>query len=175
MAANINPKNYKWFEYKGRKVELRSPTFIIEMSKGSIFGIKKTSTGWIYVDPDLDAKVKFDDFDGQRLIQNSKGWSGKVSRYNVEAGEGGLDVKVVDHKQQDDLIVIPADSSNLKRIVYAPARKSLFIEFRSGDMWRYDKVSQKEADAFNNVPSQGCYFYYAIRNKKPQAKVKAIK
>lgn len=172
--AQVDPRQFKWYEYKGRTVEIAVGSLIIELRKNAVFGLKKGKY-WIYTDAEsLDHKIRLDDFDAERLVNNSKGWSGKVSRYNVEAGQGGLDVKKV-AVQKDTLVNIQADSSNLHRIVYNPTKKILYIEFRSGDRWAYYDVSQKEADGIRDAKSQGSFFHYMIKTQKQQKKVKEFK
>lgn len=174
MATKVDPRQYKWFEYKGRTVEMKVGDLVIELSKGDIFGLKKGKY-WIYTDSEsLEYKIRLDDFDAERLMSNAKGWSGKVGRYKVEAGEGGLDVKKI-VTPEDTLINIQADSSNLHRIVYNPTKKILYIEFRSGDRWAYMDVTQKEADGIANAKSQGSFFHYMIKTQKKQKKVKEFK
>lgn len=178
LSADIDPRKFKWFSYQGRPLEVRlSNGLILELKKNNVFALKKGRTKWTYTDAaSLDLKVTLDAYDAERLLNNSKGWSGKVGRYKVEAGEGGRDVKLITPPDvSDTLITIPADSSTLYRIFYKPAKKILFIEFRSGDRWQYEKVTQKEVDELTKAPSQGSYFYYRIRKVKPQKKVKDFK
>lgn len=174
MSIKVDPRQYKWFEYKGRTVEIKIGELTIALNKGDVFALKKSKV-WTYTDSEsLDFKIRLDDFDAQRLINNAKGWSGKVGRYKVEAGEGGLDVKHID-PPDSPLLEIKADSSNLHRIAYKPSKKTLFIQFRSGDRWAYYDVSQKEADGIANAKSQGSYFHYMIKTQKKQKKVKEFK
>lgn len=173
-TAKADPRKYKWFKYQGRTVEIEVNALIIELKKGDVFGLRKGKY-WIYTDAEsLEHRIRLDDYDAERLVNNSKGWSGKVSRYNVEAGEGGLDVKKV-VQSDDTLINIQADSSNLHRIVYNPSKKILYIEFRSGDRWAYYGVTQKEADGIRDAKSQGSFFHYMIKTQKQQKKVKDFK
>jgi hypothetical protein len=169
-----DPRQFRWYKYNGRTVEIEVNDLVIELKKNAVFGLKKGKY-WIYTDAEsLDHKIRLDDYDAARLVNNSKGWSGKVGRYNVEAGEGGLDVrKVAD--PSDTLVVIQADSSNLHRIVYNPTKKILYIEFRSGDRWAYYDVTQKEADGIRDAKSQGSFFHYMIKTQKRQKKVKDFK
>jgi len=174
MVTKVDPRLFKWYEYKGRTVEIKLGQLTIELNKGDVFALKKSKV-WTYTDAEsLEYKIRLDDFDAERLKNNSKGWSGKIGRYKVEAGEGGLDVK---HVEPDDspIVNILADSSNLHRIAYKPSAKTLFIQFKSGDRWAYYDVSQKEADGIAKAKSQGSYFHYMIKTQKKQKKVKEFK
>lgn len=183
-TVKTDPRLYKWYEYKGRTVELRVNDVIVTLSKNDVFALKKGKY-WIYTDPEsLEYKIKLDQMDADRLINNSKGWEGKVGRYKVESGVGGLDnvnkVKPAiptspTSKPIDVVVEIKADSSNLHRIAYNPKKKILYIEFRSGDRWAYYDVSKSEADGIATAKSQGSYFHFMIKTQKDQKKVKEFK
>jgi hypothetical protein len=56
----------------------------------------------------------------------------------------------------------PVSSSNIAAVWYKA--NALFVEFRSGGVYRYDGVSEVEADDLLNASSPGGYFHRHIKD-----------
>lgn len=57
------------------------------------------------------------------------------------------------------------ESSNIESIGYDPDDQQLFVEFKSGDRWRYDGVSEETWNEFAASESAGKAFYSLIKGK----------
>lgn len=55
------------------------------------------------------------------------------------------------------------DSSNIDAVGYDAETETLHVKFRSGDIWEYDRVPEREYDRFMAAPSLGKYFNKDIR------------
>jgi hypothetical protein len=53
----------------------------------------------------------------------------------------------------------------LARYGYEPETQELDVEFRSGDVWRYDGVSMETFVGFLRAASKGKYFLESIKGK----------
>ena len=145
-----------------------------EFHPGNVFGVRLLRGKYTVVHkttPDILFTLKKIEVD--RLIEHSKGWSGKVRKITVNAGKGGQD-KEKKVPKDPALRVLEIDSSNLLHCTYDLKHKTLYVEFRNGAVWAYEKVTPKEVDALEAAPSQGRYFIYMIRETKPQYRVDAM-
>ncbi len=66
---------------------------------------------------------------------------------------------------------IEVESSIITRIGYNASTKTLHVEFRSGRIYQYFDVPEKEYEDLKNASSAGSYFSRAIRPKYPSAEV----
>lgn len=57
-------------------------------------------------------------------------------------------------------------SSTLKKAKYDVEKKVLYLEFKSGQVYEYQKVKLKEFVAFTLADSQGKYFHEFLRDHK---------
>lgn len=55
------------------------------------------------------------------------------------------------------------DSSNIRRVEYEG--NNLFVEFKTGNIYRYENIPYRMFEAFRTEPSAGKYFGTNIRNK----------
>lgn len=169
----------KWYAYKGKIVAFEenrhNPEYLLELHPGNVFGVRKLRGKYQVVhknSPTIPFTLKKIEID--RLIEHSNGWKGKVRKITVNAGVGGLDkpAKPVDEKIA--LRVLEIDSSNLKACTYDKKAKNLYVEFRNGAVWVYEKVTEREANELEDAPSQGRYFIYRIRETKPQYRIDVL-
>jgi len=64
-------------------------------------------------------------------------------------------------------------SSNLKRVYYSSAYRTLVVEFKeSGEIYLYPNVSQGHARGLMNAPSKGKYFHVHISSTHEGIKFK---
>lgn len=171
------PNKYKWYQYKDtRKVSVRGfdqskDKYELEVNPKEVFGLRKVRNGYhLIFQQDYSDWLRLEEFDANRLIRNSSGWTGKVGRYRVDAGEGGKDVlkqerkagKAVGRKE------IRVNSTVFGRALYNAKAKSLWIVFRNGAVWEYQQVTAEEAYEFEKARSQGSYFNDVIKHKPQQ-------
>ena len=67
--------------------------------------------------------------------------------------------------------LIPVKSSNIKAVAYDPTTEILTVEFKSGGIYEYSKVSKKVYTAFVASDSLGRFFFKKIRNVYKTKKV----
>lgn len=158
--AKLNAKLYKWYEFKGKKTTITSEKGSIILSRGMLFGIKTVAGKYSLVGIALDVQMRLPEASAIRLIQNSKGFSGKIGTVVVKAGEGGLDT--FDRSKGD----VKIDSGMFLRGHYDASKKLLTLEFRSKAIWQYKDVSAKEVMEFETSKSQGRYYNDKIKNVK---------
>lgn len=178
MATKRDPRKYKWMTYKGRTANFNVTgsdrhSYKLTLEKGERFGIKHLK-GYIYLidESDLSVQFRLEEKDAKRLIDNSAGYEGKISRYRVEPYLGSNKQEETSSKR--DIIAMQTDSSAFYRVKYDQKRNKLYVEFKQGAIWVYDKVTPKEYRNLENADSQGRYFIYEIRNIKPQRKIKRM-
>ncbi|AGS81992.1 hypothetical protein O152_gp107 [Pseudomonas phage PaBG] len=181
----IDISRYKWFLYQGRDVVLVTdhPEFDLQLVKEAKFGYRKIGANhYVVARSDLDVRFKIKEKDAKRIINNSRGWKGKIRSVPVEAGTGGLDAPVksskgkrtpsnVPDKNDPNLYVLQIDSSNLARAWLDKKAKELHVVFHSDVHWVYEDVSLKLAKQLEAAESQGRFFIYRIREVKKQYKV----
>lgn len=172
----MNPvSKYKWYVYQDKRpltVDTSDKDYDLTFTQGDKFGYFRRGTKHYVVHRgDLEFQVRIRERDAQRLVDNSRGWQGKIKGEVVGAGEGGVDKR---KKLADDpnLYVLEINSSNLKSAVYYKKEKELEIEFVSGPVWRYGDVTLRLAKNLEAAESQGSFFHYKIKNAKPQYKVR---
>lgn len=169
---------FKWYKYGGKLLSFEenrhNKEYILEIHPGNNFGVRKLRGKYVVVhknSPEILFTLKKIEVD--RLVEHSNGWTGKVRKITVNAGKGGLD-KEKKVPKDPALRVLEIDSSNLLNCTYDIKHKTLYVEFRNGAVWAYEKVTPKEVDALEGAPSQGRYFIYMIRETKPQYRVEAM-
>lgn len=169
---------FKWYKYGGKLLAFEENRhnryYILELHPGNVYGVRKLRGKYVVVhknSPTITFNLK--KIEADRLIEHSKGWSGKVRKITVNAGKGGQD-KEKKVPKDPGLRVLEIDSSNLLNCTYDIKHKTLYVEFRNGAVWAYEKVTPKEVDALEAAPSQGRYFIYMIRGPKPQYRVDAM-
>lgn len=76
-------------------------------------------------------------------------------------------------KQQTikNLKKVPVDSSNLDWVAYDPDTKQLFIQFRSGGLYRYDKVPKDIYNGLMSAGSLGRFHNIKIKWKYPYTRL----
>lgn len=95
-ATKTTPKDYEWYQYKGKRtvtVADGHPKYDIDIITDEVFGVRRASK-FNYVVDKSDPSIVFKIGDKQlaSLYKRSRGWSGKVGRYTVTAGQfGALD------------------------------------------------------------------------------------
>jgi hypothetical protein len=62
---------------------------------------------------------------------------------------------------------LPLDSSALKAVAYLPAKRLLYLEFESGERYRYFEFPPERYQDFLAAESKGTYFAQRIRNLFP--------
>ena len=62
-------------------------------------------------------------------------------------------------------------SSNLKKVGYVKATRTLYVEFTDGGVYKYDKVPEEQYNALVSAASVGKYFTASIRSKYQFEKV----
>lgn len=163
-----DPRQYRWLEYQGRRfvmdVKSGRDEYEVELSKGEKIGIKK-HRGFVYLidASDLTVQFRLEPKDAKRIIENSKGYSGKISRYKVMPLEGGKDTP---NRPKNGILTLTADSSAFRTLKYHKDKKELYIEFNSGAVWAYENVTLREARGLEHAASQGRWFVRKIRNMK---------
>lgn len=165
---------YKWFKYDGKEVtfnqDRHNEDFELELHPGNIFGVQKIGKGYLVLhkhSPDIEFSLYPAEIN--RIVAKSNGWSGKVNKITVKAGEGGLE------KEPEGLPKgwreIALDSSNLRTAIYNPKEKTLYITFHNGASWAYENVTKREFDEMEAAESRGRYFIYRIKYVKYQYKL----
>ncbi len=181
----IDISRYKWFLYQGRDVVLVTdhPEFDLQLVKDAKFGYRKIGANhYVVARSDLDVRFKVKEKDAKRIINNSRGWKGKIRSVQVAAGVGGLDAASapskgkrtpsnMPDKNDPNLYVLQIDSSNLARAWLDKKAKELHVVFHSDVHWVYEDVSLKLAKQLEAAESQGRFFIYRIREVKKQYKV----
>lgn len=163
---------FKWFEYVDKRAlqfETSDPDFDIAFQQGDHFGYRKVGTKHYLVhEDDVKFQVHVRAVDLSRLVTNSKGWNGKVKRVAVKSGKGGHDMAA---SKDPNVYILDINSSNLQRVYYYKKEKELEVEFKNGDVWRYEEVTLALAKKLEAAESQGSFFHYNIKQAKPQYKV----
>ena len=167
---------FKWFQYEDKRalqLDCSDPDYYLGITEGDKFGYYKHGTRhWVVPRADLDFKVHIKPKDAERLLKASKGWKGKIKGVTVNPGEGGKD-KAKSAPTSKDVQVLDINSSNLKAARYFKKERLLEVTFHNDVVWAYEEVSPREAKALENAESQGSFFYYKIRNVKPQYKIRS--
>ena len=176
---------FRWFKYEGTqelefKAEFNHPDYILDIKRNGIVGLREYGKKYWCVhanDPDIVFRLRRNEY--TRVIDNCKGWSGKVGRTKVKAGIGGKDniQKLPDvapsnsAKPHTGSLVVSADgkppmpkrglkavknmdvseSSNLRKVQYDPNTKTMYVEFRSGAVWAYEGVTAREFKEMDNA------------------------
>ena len=173
ISGSPDPRKYSWYKYVQHKVielkaKLGRSTLELEIDNGTIYGLRYIAKKWRLLDPDdVSASYILGDFDAKRLIANSKGWSGKVSRYKVNAGEGGMDtLNAVKKASTSRKTKIRMNSSMFSRGLYDQKKKLLFLVFKNGAVWQYRNVTKDEVLEFQNAKSQGQWYNDNIKGVK---------
>lgn len=174
ISGNVDPRKYKWFAYNEHKVITLKGKFgrdvlELEIDKGSHFGLRQVRNKWRLLDPDdLSGSFVISDFDAARLINNSKGWTGKVWRYKVDAGEGKRDTLTKFNKStvSKGRINLQMNSSMFSRGLYDAKKKELYLVFKNGAVWRYQAVTRQEIKDFQTAYSQGRWYNENIKGVK---------
>ena len=60
---------------------------------------------------------------------------------------------------------LPLESTALKSAAYLPAECLLYLEFHSGERYRYFEFPLEQHQEFLAAPSKGTYFARSIRNR----------
>jgi len=60
---------------------------------------------------------------------------------------------------------LPLDSSVLASVAYRPAKRMLYLRFRSGELYRYSDFPPEEYKDFLAADSKGRYFSRNIRDR----------
>lgn len=174
ISGTIDPRKYEWFAYNEPKViefkaKMGHNILELEIDKGSHFGLRQVRGKWRLLDPDeLSGSLMLSDFDAKRLIANSRGWAGKVSRYKVDAGQGGMDTlnKVKKSTVSKGRVSVKMNSSMFSRGLYDTKKKELYLVFKNGAVWRYDNVTRNEIKNFQTAESQGHWYNENIKGVK---------
>ena len=171
---------YKWFKYGGKELtfseDRHNEDYELELHPDNVFGILKQDHEYKVIhkqSPDIIFNLR--KLEGDRLIEHSNGWSGKIKKITVKAGTGGLDKpEVIVPPTFGHIKSLQIDSSNLYAVQYDTKAKILYVEFRNGDVWAYEKVTAREAAELEAAESQGRYFIYRIRSVKPQHQIQEL-
>lgn len=181
LSKSIDPRKYVWFKYTQHKllelkVKLGHSLLTIELDYGTIFGLRQVASKWRLLDPDdVTSSMVLQDFDAKRLIENSKGWTGKVGRYKVDAGEGGLDtINQVKKATSKGKVTLRMNSSMFSRGLYDSKKKDLFLVFKNGTVWRYSGVTKEEIKEFQNAKSQGQWYNENIKGVKHSQRLDSL-
>ncbi len=166
---------FKWYTYKDKRpleLDCSDPDFLLGIYEGDRYGYyKHGNRHWIVPRNDLDFKVHIKAKDAERLLKSSAGWKGKIKGVQALPGDkGGKDVPAPPRSK--DVYVLDINSSNLKAARYFKKERSLEVTFHSDVVWMYKDVSPQLAKQLENAESQGSFFYYRIRNVKPQYKIR---
>lgn len=171
---NLDPRKYEWFVYKGRTARFNVEDgskieYDLTLAKGEKFGVRKFRGAYYLVDAAvLSFQLRLQSVDAERILANSKGWSGKVGKYNVSAGQGGLDKSPPKFRRIDKhgRLVLRMDSAMFRRGAYDKKKRVLYLEFRNGAVWEYKGVSPKQVLELEQAKSQGRYFNRFIKDVK---------
>lgn len=178
-ASKRDPRKYRWMEYDGRKAVLHvkgsdKDDYEVEFLKGERFGVK-FYRGSVFVlhEDAMNVQFKLKPADAKRIIENSKGYEGKIGRTKVMPYDGGKDKSAMRARRRDSqgrkrLI---ADSSMFSELFHDTKKDKLYVKFRNGAMWEYSDVSAKEARAMERAASQGRWFNRRIKGLKPEARL----
>lgn len=58
---------------------------------------------------------------------------------------------------------ITVESTNIKKIGYNKSKQELFVEFNSGNQYKYMKVQQDIYSSFKDAESKGKFFQQTIK------------
>lgn len=176
--SKIDPTQYKWFQYaEGQPVlnytePRHNEDYELEIHEGNVYGVKKRAHGIFVIhkhSPDIVFKLNEQEL--TRLMQHSKGWSGKIRKIPVKAGVGDLDKTGGVELPKGWLRIEDMNSSNLHFAIYDSKRKILYVAFHNGASWAYENVSKKEYTDMVAAESRGRYFNYLIKYVKPQYQI----
>jgi len=172
--TKLDLTKYKWFQYEEGQPELtfdqdrHNAEYVLELHGGNVFGVLKRAYGIFVVhahSPDI--QFVWNETELTRVMQHSKGWSGKVAKVEVKAGVGGLDKPSLE--LPDGWVrITDLNSSNLNHAIYDTKRKVLYVAFHRGDSWAYENVTKKEYEEMVAAESRGRYFNYRIKYVKRQ-------
>ena len=73
--------------------------------------------------------------------------------------------------KKKDLVKHIVDSTNLEWISYDEDEEKLYVQFRSGGLYEYDKVPQKVFDGLLKAGSKGRYHAVKIKWQYPYKKL----
>lgn len=176
--SQIDLTQYKWFEYQEGQPVLtydqprHNEDYELEIHGGNVYGVKKRAHGIFVIhkhSPDI--LFTLNDQELVRLMQHSKGWSGKIKRVQVQAGVGDLDKTGGVALPKGWLRIEDMNSSNLHFAIYDSKRKILYVAFHNGDSWAYENVSMREYKDMVAAESRGRYFNYLIKYVKAQYQI----
>lgn len=163
-----DPARYRWYTYQGKRLKINTEDAELSLTKGEIFGIARGSRTYVYlVDADRDHQIRLEPHDAERIVNNSKGYSGTVGRKTVRAGEGGLDKPRTEGE-------VRINSTLFKRGHYNKAKKTLALEFRNGNIWQYADVDAKEVLEFERTSSQGKWYNDYIKAAKEGQRMQSL-
>lgn len=171
---------YKWYKYAGKELAFTEnrhhEDYELHLHPGNIFGVRRIGKAYLVLhksSPEIIFELKKIEVD--RIVEHSNGWSGKVKKITVKAGVGGLEKPPVEVPPNlKHIRSLQIDSSNLYAVQYDKKKKILYVEFRNGAVWQYEKVTEREANELEAAESQGRYFIYRIRSVKPQQRIQEL-
>lgn len=174
-----DPRKYKWYVYVNRRKANFSTADAdkdFSLKRGEKFGLKKSRGNYFLIDgEERETQFKLTPAQADRVLNNSKGWSGKIGRVLVKAGtEGRANATrqtVEEREVRNGYIELRANSSVLRRLYYNKKEKKLIVLFPNNSQWMYFNVTPTEAKALEKSPSQGRYFNLAIKAKKDSDRI----
>lgn len=164
MAHN----QFRWYEYKGRGIKFSTTKGELRLKTGLVFGLRTVTDKYYVTDVENKITIRIEAFDYNRLIANSKGFTGVVGKQTLKPGIGVLDKK----DREDGYVRI--DSGMFTRGKYDAKKKTLTLEFRNGAVWQYRNVTAKEVMAFEKAKSQGAYFNEVIKGEKESQRMQSL-
>lgn len=185
-AIAQDPRKFKWFVYKDKKIVLDSTVgndiYELEFNQGDIYGLFQTKKGTYLAEPqEFDKRKPFNpvlltEHSAKRLVANSDGYHGKVGNIQVSSGDGGRSAVEEEKKagKATGLHHIKVNSSMLSRAMYSLPKKELYLVFSNGSTWVYKKVTPKEIEAFERAESQGKFFNDFIKDEKDGTRLDSL-
>lgn len=168
MTTKKDPSRYDWYTYQGKKLNISTPDADVSLSKGEVFGISRGTRTYVYlVDMDRDHQVRLEDHDAERIINNSKGYTGVIGKTTLKAGVGGLD-------RPRDEGEVRINSTLFTKGHYNAQKKALSLQFRNGNIWQYADVTPKEVMEFERAKSQGKWYNEYIKATKESRRMQSL-
>ena len=63
--------------------------------------------------------------------------------------------------------MVPVESSNISRVGYDSSASELYVEFKSGGRYVYEKVPETVFQAMLGAPSAGRFLHQQIKSRYP--------
>lgn len=163
---------YDWYSFKGKrtlKILNGHKEYDLELEPDEVFGVK-SGTKQIYLITKEDPSIlfKIEEKVLSRLLKSSKGWSGKVGRYKVNAGRYGA----VDKPSGVDTSAPKAKPIRI-RTATIPENKTITTMLKQTKVMGIDNIKYIMAQEL--LPGEMYYYYDAESMLRAYQESKGLK